>query len=194
MSKKASKNVTAASAKAGAPAHVAVARLPKVCNKFHLDVQPRFPADASLEDCTIFTVPALLTSSECQTLLAYIHANHALERVAHAQTKSIAWRNVDRCATTMARMHACMHSCYERWRGQRRHALCACQHGKHGPWYPKAHAAARGRAGEGPTASRLHHQSLLNPSGGRKHRRCVRGSLCSSACTPMNESACTANE
>lgn len=73
-----------------------VERLPKLCNKVHLDIQSRYPSEAPVEDCTIFTVPGVLTAAECQLLLGYVQGSHPLERVAHAQTKSIAWRNVDR--------------------------------------------------------------------------------------------------
>lgn len=45
---------------------------------------------------SIFYIPDLLTSTECKTLQLALLRQHPLKRVAHAQTRSIAWRDVDR--------------------------------------------------------------------------------------------------
>ena len=55
-------------------------------------LQPLYPKT----DPSIFSVPNLLTAPECQQLLGQLLRAHPLEHVAHAQTSSIAWRDVER--------------------------------------------------------------------------------------------------
>ncbi|KAG2489966.1 hypothetical protein HYH03_011595 [Edaphochlamys debaryana] len=57
-----------------------------------LELQGLYPEDAP----TIWALHNALSATECDALLQYLQANCPLTRVAHAQTKSIAWRDVDR--------------------------------------------------------------------------------------------------
>lgn len=68
-------------------------QLPKLFPKQGLQASGLYPETQP----TIFTIPDLLTPSECQALTAALPAGHPFQRVAHAQTRSIAWRDVDRC-------------------------------------------------------------------------------------------------
>ncbi|KAG2447506.1 hypothetical protein HYH02_007431 [Chlamydomonas schloesseri] len=67
-------------------------KLPKLVAKHGLELHGLYPEDAP----TIYALHNALSASECSSLLAYLQSNCALTRVAHAQTKSIAWRDVDR--------------------------------------------------------------------------------------------------
>ena len=68
-------------------------RLPKVCHKEHVELVALYPED----NPTIWEAPDVLTERECSALLGYLTVQHPLTRVAHPQTKGIAWRDVDRC-------------------------------------------------------------------------------------------------
>ncbi|PNH10747.1 hypothetical protein TSOC_002462 [Tetrabaena socialis] len=75
----------------GTPAPLKAQRLPKVSAKIH-EVMPLYPET----DPSIYSIPGVLSSDECQKLRDYLVAQHPLTHVAHAQTKGIAWRDVDR--------------------------------------------------------------------------------------------------
>ncbi|PNW73130.1 hypothetical protein CHLRE_14g619900v5 [Chlamydomonas reinhardtii] len=73
-------------------APAALPKLPKLVAKHGIELRGLYPEDAP----TIYALHNALSASECASLLAYLQSNCPLTRVAHAQTKSIAWRDVDR--------------------------------------------------------------------------------------------------
>lgn len=82
------------------PAQQSTARLPKLRPKEQeeLRLEGLYPLNIQGSPPTIWALRGALTVEESHALMQALVAMHPLSRCAHAQTRSIAWRDVDRCA------------------------------------------------------------------------------------------------